>query len=532
MSEDEEFEFRARLEKEQAVKPQAPAAQPRSGVSDFFSGIKKAGTDTVLGVQQLGAMAGLGDQAALEKEAADVKARDAALMDTGAGMAGNVVGNIGMALLPGGLLKGAAKVLPMVPGLGAAASALLAPKSIGGAVGLGAATGLVQPAASNEERVTNAAIGGVGGGAGNLAMRGISRVLSPQTDSAVKALMDQGITPTPGQIMGGSAKKAEDAATSVLGLGHMIRARQQDAVEGFNKAALNKTLAPIGEKATAIGREGIAEVEKKIGAAYDKVIPNISLKADAAFDQQINSLRGLVQNLPEAEAKQFESLLKTHLTDKFTSSGLMAGQTFKEAESQLGRLSRGYAGDPNFDKRQLGSALQEAQASLRDLMKQQNPKYAKELGAANEAWANFVRVQGAAGMQGAKEGVFSPAQLSSAVRGQDKSLRHGAFAKGDALMQELSDQGQKVLSRSVPDSGTAERSVITNLLAGGGMYAGGAPAVAGTAATAGLYTKPAQKVISALLAKRPDIARQLGYAFQKGAPYGAIPGAAIANSQE
>ena len=181
MTENEEFEFRLRLEREQATTPKAPA-QPRSGVSDFFSGLKNAGTDTVLGVKQLGAMAGMGDQAALEREAADVKARDAALMDTGAGMAGNVIGNIGMALLPGGALKLLGKALPV---LGTAGNALLAPKSLGGAAALGAATGLVQPATSNEERVTNAAVGGLGGAGGQLAMKGVSRVLNPQTDAAL-----------------------------------------------------------------------------------------------------------------------------------------------------------------------------------------------------------------------------------------------------------------------------------------------------------------------------------------------------------
>jgi hypothetical protein len=510
----------------------APSPAPQaSGLDNFLGGLKKAGTDTVLGVKQLGAMAGIGDKAALEKEAADVKARDAAMMGTGAGMAGNVIGNIGMALLPGGVLKAASKVLPMIPGLASAGTALLAPKTLGGAAALGAATGVVQPATSNEDRVTNAVIGGIGGSAGNLAARGISRVLNPQTDDAVKALMSQGVTPTPGQIVGGAAKRAEDAATSIPLLGDAIRARQKAVIGQFNDAAINRSLAPIGEKVTSKGRAAIDEAAKKIGAAYDSVLPNIGLKDDAAFNQQINSLRGLVQNLPESEAKQFESILKTQLMDKFTPQGLMAGQTFKEAESQLGRLAAGYKGDPNFDKRQLGDALREAQASLRNLMKQQNPQYAKELGAANEAWANFIRVQDAAGRVGAKDGIFTPAQLGSAARGQDKSLRHGAYAKGEALMQDLSDSGQKVLNQTVPDSGTPYRAAL-GIATGGGLAAVNPAALAATAGASALYTQPAQKVIAALLTQRPDIARRLGYAFQRGAPYGAIPGAAIANSQE
>jgi hypothetical protein len=506
----------------------APVAQERSGVSDFFGGLKKAGTDTVLGVKQLGAMAGIGDQAALEKEAVDVKARDAAMMDTGAGMAGNVIGNIGMALLPGGALKLAGKAIPALSAVG---NALLAPKTLGGAAALGAATGVVQPATSNEDRVTNAVIGGVGGSAGNLAARGISRVLNPQTDDAVKALMNQGVTPTPGQIMGGAAKRAEDAATSIPLLGDAIRARQKAVIGQFNDAAINRSLAPIGQSVTSTGREAIDEASKKIGAAYDAVLPKVVMKKDQTFANAIDAAKQSVGYLPAEQQGQFMKILKDQLEDKFTPQGFLRGSAFKQVDSELGRLARGYMGDASFSNRQMGQSLRDAQAGLRNLMAAQNPQYAKELGAANEAWANFIRVQDAAGRVGAKDGIFTPAQLGSAVRGQDKSLRHGAYAKGEALMQDLSDSGQKVLNQTVPDSGTPYRAAL-GIATGGGLAAVNPAALAATAGASALYTQPAQKVIAALLTQRPDIARRLGYAFQRGAPYGAIPGAAIANSQE
>ena len=527
MTENEEFEFRLRLEREQAATPKAPA-QPRSGVSDFFSGLKKAGTDTVLGVKQLGAMAGMGDQAALEREAADVKARDAALMDTGAGMAGNVIGNIGMALLPGGALKLLGKALPV---LGTAGNALLAPKSLGGAAALGAATGLVQPATSNEERVTNAAVGGLGGAGGQLAMKGVSRVLNPQTDAAVTALMKQGVTPTPGQILGGAPKRMEDAATSIPILGDVIRARQKGVIGEFNDAAINRSLAPLNQKVTSSGREAIEEAGRKIGAAYDAVLPKVVLKKDQGFANTLAAAQNNVSSLPAEQQAQFAKIIQDQITNKFTPQGFLRGSAFKESDSELGRLARGYLGDANFANRELGKAIRDAQGGLRSLLSQQNPQHAKALDAANEAWANFTRVQGAAGMQGAKEGIFTPAQLSSAVRGQDRSLRHGAFAKGEALMQDLSDSGQKVLNSTVPDSGTPYRAAL-GLAAGGGLAAVNPAALAGTIGASALYTQPAQKVIAALLTQRPELARNLGLAFQRGAPYGAIPGAAFANSQE
>lgn len=510
----------------------APAVpQERSGISDFFGGIKKAATDDVLGVKQLGALAGIGDKAALEKEAADVKVRDAAMMDTALGKTGNFVGQVGMALLPGGFLKVASKAAPVLSFLGKAGDALLAPKTLGGAAALGSATGVVQPATSDEDRVTNALIGGAGGTAGTLAARGISRVLSPKTDEAVTALMKQGITPTPGQIMGGAAKRAEDAATSIPLLGDAVRSRQKAVIGEFNDAALNRSLAPIGEKITSTGREAIDEAGRKIGAAYDAVLPKVVMKKDQTFDNAILAAKQSVASLPTEQQGQFVKILKDQLEDKFTPQGFLRGHAFKEVDSELGRLARGYMGDPSFSNRQMGQALRDAQAGLRNLMAAQNPQYAKELGSANEAWANFIRVQDAAGRVGAKDGIFTPAQLGSAVRGQDKSLRHGAYAKGEALMQDLTDAGQKVMNSTVPDSGTPYRAAL-GIATGGGLAAVNPAALAGTLGASALYTQPAQKVIAAMLTKRPDIARKLGYAFQRGAPYAAIPGAAIANTQE
>ena len=98
-------------------------------------------------------------------------------------------------------------------------------------------------------------------------------------------------------------------------------------------------------------------------------------------------------------------------------------------------------------------------------------------------------------------------------------------------MQDLSDAGQKVLGSSVPDSGTPYRATI-GIATAGGLNAIDPIALASTLGAGTLYTQPAQRVIAALLAQRPDLARSLGNALQSQAPRFAIPGAAIANTQE
>lgn len=117
-----------------------------SGFEKFSAGVGKGMTDTVRGIGQLvGAVS--------QQEVDDVKKRDAALNNSGAGMAGNVVGNIALAL-------------PTIAIPGAA--------TLRGASLIGAAQGLAQPVASDESRLSNAALGG-GAGAGGVALgRGVA----------------------------------------------------------------------------------------------------------------------------------------------------------------------------------------------------------------------------------------------------------------------------------------------------------------------------------------------------------------------
>lgn len=129
-------------------------------VGNFMAGVGKAAVDTGRG---LGQMVG----AVSRQDVKEAQDRDAALMDTGAGFFGNVAGNIGIALAPGGALKGAgmaanfAKTPQLASQLSALGGSALAPKTIGGALGLGATMGLIQPSTSTADTLTNVALGGI-----------------------------------------------------------------------------------------------------------------------------------------------------------------------------------------------------------------------------------------------------------------------------------------------------------------------------------------------------------------------------------
>src|SRR5205823_4637178 len=152
------------------------------------------------------------------------KRLDAPLMDSGAGLAGNVGGNIAMALLPGGAIKGAATAARALPAtadiaalLARSAEAFQAARPLTAAVAPGVATGAalgaVEPVASDESRAAHVAAGAGAGALGAAIPRVLARVIRPATSEEARQLMDAGVRLTPGQALGGVAKGIEDRLT-------------------------------------------------------------------------------------------------------------------------------------------------------------------------------------------------------------------------------------------------------------------------------------------------------------------------------
>lgn len=154
---------------------------------------------------------------------------------------------------------------------------------------------------------------------------------------------------------------------------------------------------------------------------------------------------------------------------------------------------------------------------LRRLAERNNPHLADELAKVNAGYANFKRLERAASYVGAEDGVFSPANLQSAVKALDRSKDHGRFARGDAYMQDLSDAAKTVLGNKVPDSGTAGRLFLGGgALLGGGAMSPAIPAALGAGAAA--YSSPLQGLLVHLAATRPQAAQPIAGLLQQAAP--------------
>lgn len=115
-----------------------------------------------------------------------------------------------------------------------------------------------------------------------------------------------------------------------------------------------------------------------------------------------------------------------------------------------------------------------------------------------------------------------------AVREADKSVRKNATSRGNALMQDLAGEGQRVLGNKVGNSFTTDRALLSlGTLATGAIN----PAIpAGLLAGAGMYSRPVQNALVSAVTKRPEAAGLLSQIVRKSTPGLTIPAMGLLQS--
>lgn len=406
----------------------------------------------------------------------------------------------------------------------------------------------------------DAATGALVGKAGNLAGRAIGSVVSPMFRPSVNKMLAEGVKLTPGQIMGGTAHKVEDVATSILGVGDIIGGAQKRAVESFNTAAANRALAPIGETLPANikpGHDAVAYLQDRLGKEYDRITPQMNVKPDAQLQ---TDLRGIMthgsNNLPPEQAALLSKAVNEEILKPMTSgarglqpiSGTVGtrkilgpmGQRGTAAFSVPAPAPVGGSGDVvktidqflNSTRKRYGVStdphdqlyahyLDALQDAVHGAAARQNPALAKQLQATDQAYAQLTRMEPASAT--AKDGVFTPEQLATSTRKMDPTIRKRGSAAGDAKMQDLAEAGRDTITRTIGESGTASRAAI-NVAAAAALH-GAAPtlsinplAAAGVAGLTSLYTKRGGAIARAAMTARPSVAPAIRQGIQAANP--------------
>lgn len=399
--------------------------------------------------------------------------------------------------------------------------------STGGRMLEGVAQGALGSAAMTqpgEDYAKNMATGGVVGGGVAGVMGAAGRVISgARPRPAADALMQQGVTPTPGQYLGGVIGRVEEKAESVPLFGDAIISARRGAVGDMNKAIYKDVLEPVGGTAPKeIGRDAVADVHRQLTQKYDELLPKLNFAPDAQFSSDMQSIfQQASRHLEPDQLSKFDTILDDSLYGSVSrAKGNVTGQELKDIETKLTQKIDRYTGTKDVGNDDMADALKTVRDTFRGALSRQNGSYAGELQAVNQAWSRYAVLRDAASRVTNPDMPIKPSQFQAAVKAASGNSPAGkaAFGEGRAKGQSLGDAGMSLLSDRYPNSGTAGRMMTGGVLAGGLGYANPL-ALGGMGVLSGLYaTDLGRKALLAAVARRPELARQLGAGVQAIGP--------------
>jgi hypothetical protein len=297
----------------------------------------------------------------------------------------------------------------------------------------GAMQPVTEPTGFAEEKATQVGLGAIGGKVGEAVSAGLGKVMNPLASKAEQTMRDLGITPTPGQTLGGAFKKAEDFAQNLPLIGEQIRSAREKVLFDFNKGVINKALSKVDDKLpeSVIGRDAVRYAADQVSNKYDEVLGKIK------FDLDFKTTSGILDalnkaNLPSAiQREEATNILNSVALNKFGGKTL-TGAEYKSIESDLAKEVSKYKNSQSAADRNVGEALQGVLNTFKTELYQQNQRYTPQLRRIDSAYGDLKLMERAAANTGAENGVFTPKQYSLAVKLSDLTRQKCDFAKGTA----------------------------------------------------------------------------------------------------
>lgn len=301
-----------------------------AGVADFFSPRQTSVTDLILNRKPLSRV----DE--MRQQVAEARRRDAPLMDTGAGMAGNVVGNVA-AVAPTAVIPGA--------------------NTYAGATAIGALTGLAQPSASTNETLLNAGLGGAGGAAGKgiadaagkfvanrTAAAAAAQAQNAQKVAAAQAAAKAGYVIPPEDLGGGAITKAVSGLSGKIKTAQEASARNQPITNALVKRELGLAAdAPVdigvlngirqqaGQAYEAVANTGTIAPKQTYADALDKIVAPFKKAAQGFPGAKPNPIIAEIDSL---RSPQFDAASAVAKIKELRSS---ADTAYAQGNKELGK---------------------------------------------------------------------------------------------------------------------------------------------------------------------------------------------------
>lgn len=268
-------------------------SQMANPVMDFFSPRQLTLSDLVTGKKPISRV----EQG--RKDVAESRSRDAALMGTGSGVAGNIFGNV-VAAVPTAFIPGA--------------------NTIAGSAAIGAGMGLMQPSTSTSETLQNTGFGGVAGAVVPAAVRGYQvgkSFIEPFYESGRNQIMGRALRNAAGQ-------QADEAMTAMRGARSLVPGSMPTAAEAAN----NPGIAALQRTATAIDPVAMNQTAARQAANNTARVEALEQLAGTAGERAaLSELRaGTAEDMYRQAYGKAIDLTRDAVTGKFLSKAEQAGR--------------------------------------------------------------------------------------------------------------------------------------------------------------------------------------------------------------
>jgi hypothetical protein len=379
--------------------------------------------------------------------------------------AGRGVGDAASIALPAGAIAQMTRPASMAGGISRALASQPVLQAASGAAG-----GAVGEATGNPLLGMGAAL------AVPLGVAATRRMITPTTirlGDQERALVDaakrEGIPLNIEQQTGNKTVSAINSVLRKLPFSNDLAQNADEATrEAFNRAVLRRAGVNAGHATPEVLDDGF----RLAGASFEDLIsktPEINL-GGRFFSQVDGVVNSYGRRLPSNVAGVFQSFVDDLNAARQAASepgarALIDGATYRRIYSDMARVMRG------SDDRELVAAVGQLRGALDDAMAQSVPKeLANDWRDIRRTYATLITVARAMAKapQGAEAAGNIPfGQFKNEVRGNDPV----GYARGRGQLNELARVGG-YLADKMPDSGTSQRSMITQALTGGGVGGG------------------------------------------------------------
>lgn len=405
---------------------------------------------------------------------------DQPLLDTTAGAAGNLVGEMAVTAPIGGAAATGGRMA--LGGLGRAAGVAI-PRGgpVVGGIARGATEGAVDAAMTGHDAGSGAGWGAAMGGAipgGSAIWRGLSQ--PAQISTAARNMERLGrqqnvdMDLTAGQMVdpevgiGGLVRGVENAINRVPGAGSILTA-QRNATSNWNLAEIRRALPrTIRDRVTEPGPRGMEQARRALGSEYDAALrgSNWSITANQGTLNEIADVQDMIQRRIKGDRSGAVLADSSNLFDDLVNKHI-DGRNIKTIETALGTKARSARKAGNLDEADAYSRLLTVVRDQRDLAV--GPNAAARLHVIDNAYREFMPLRETASSIGAvRQGYFTPDQLAAGSQKIEKqSSKWGAATASNPMTQHALDAGD-VFGGAIPQvgPGTAEKLAAQAVIGG------------------------------------------------------------------